>query len=98
MSEAPKAPPMEQWPYDPHATPKCTDAFYRFIVEYGNILGLFFFITSMAARMDEMQARAAHALADEQERKKPLETFNKEAAFRQVRKIRAYWPATSLFR
>ena len=86
MSEAPKAASMEQWPYDPHATPKCTDAFYRFIVEYDNILGLFFFITTTAARMDEMQARAAHALADEEERKKPLETFNKEAAFRRVRK------------
>jgi hypothetical protein len=77
-----KAPP---WLYDPTKTQTCTDAFYRFIVEYDKIIGLFFFIVTTTARVDEVRARAAHALADEEERKKPIEQFNDDAMFKRMR-------------
>jgi len=87
MSKSPETPPPKQWLYDPSDTKTCTDAFYRFIVEYDDIIGLFLFTTTNAAKIDEMQAIAAHALADKTERqKKPREAFNKNEAFGKVRK------------
>jgi hypothetical protein len=83
MSKLLKAAPVVDL-YDPTDTHACTDPFYRFIVEYDHIVGLFLFITSSAARMDEMQAIAARAIAralgDEKEREKPVDAFNKGAA------------------
>jgi hypothetical protein len=81
MSKAP-----EQWFYDPKDTHTCTNAFYRFIVDYDKVIGLFMFTITTAAKMDEMQAVAAHALADLEERaKKPVAQFNKEVAFKRVK-------------
>src|SRR5690348_15166023 len=77
------------WLYDPRETQKCTDPFYRFIVEYDKIVGLFLFITSSAASIDQMQAIAAHALADEKERQRSVDEFNKQVNFSRVKSYSA---------
>jgi hypothetical protein len=72
--------------YQPHETQNCTDAFYRFMVEYDKIVGLFFFIVSSADIMDRMQATAAHALSEETERiSKTVDDFNKKQMSKKVR-------------
>jgi hypothetical protein len=80
MSEAPKV-----WFYDPRDTDTCTDAFYRFIVDYEKIIGLFLFTVTTASQVDRMQAVAAHALADVKERAKPVEQFNKKVLEKRIR-------------
>jgi hypothetical protein len=77
--------PPELSLYDPTKTQTCTDAFYRFIVEYDKIVGLFFFVITTAMRADRVRALAAHALADEEQRKKPVEHFDDKASFKRVK-------------
>jgi len=76
-----------KWLYDPSKTRTCTDALFRFITEYGKIVDLFMFTVTAASKMDEMQAIASRALADESERKRPIEEFNKSSASKHVREF-----------
>ena len=78
----PKAP---LWVYDPKKTHTCTEAFYRFVEEYDKIIGLFFFTVTTASHVDRVRAVAAHALADEESRKKPIEQFNEELMSKRIR-------------
>ena len=73
------------WLYDPKKTQTCTDALYRFIVEYDKVVGLFLFVVMTANRMDEVRAIAAHALADEKERKNPVAHFDEKLVSKRVR-------------
>jgi hypothetical protein len=65
----------------------CLVAFYRFIVYYEKIIGLFLFTVTTASRVDRMQAVAAHALADVEERAKPIEQFNKKLMEKRIREL-----------
>ena len=73
------------WLYDPKETQTCTDAFYRFILEYDKIVGLFFFVVMSANRIDQIRAIAAHALADKKQRNKPVEHFDEKVMSQRVR-------------
>jgi hypothetical protein len=80
-------PDNRQWLYDPSKTRTCTDALFRFITEYSKTVDLFMFTVTTAARMDQMQAIAAHALAGEDERKKDIKEFNKGNVSKRVREF-----------
>jgi len=80
-------PEERQWLYDPAKTRTCTEALFRFITEYRKTVDLFMFTVSTAARMDELQAIAAHALAEEEERQKDVKEFNKGAVSKRVREF-----------
>ncbi|HEV2627416.1 MAG TPA: hypothetical protein VGV41_02060 [Pseudolabrys sp.] len=74
-------------PYRPEATWLCTDAMYRFVVEYKKILDLFWCVVDTAHRIDQMQAIAAHALADPADREKGVDGFNKRVMFQRVQEL-----------
>lgn len=74
-------------PYLPQNTGMCTDAFYRFIIEYRKIFDLFWQVLETAARIDKFQAIAAHALAEPAERVKGIDEFNKKKTLQQVQKL-----------
>lgn len=48
--------------YRPHKAEKCSEPLYRFISEYDDLVGAFFFTVMNARRMDEVQGIAKRAL------------------------------------
>ena len=49
--------------YRPHRAEQCSEPLYRFIKDYGDLVGAFFFTVMAATRIDEVRTIAARALA-----------------------------------
>lgn len=71
--------------YRPTTSEMCSEPLYRFIAEYSDIIGAFFFTVTAATRMDHLRNTAARALDEIDDLKKCEGEYQKNDAFQIVR-------------